>query len=527
MRKGLIIVVVIALVATVGFWIVGKSQPEGASVATVATGQTLPGIPERSIPVEVVRVSRGDIIQETTFNVTYAPNSAVPIIAKVAGTVDRVLVKVGDTVKKGQTLFIIDDRQYTLQVKQAEAAYEAAKANLALAEKGASEEEVEQAEAAVLQAEAGLIGARKGLENAEKMLADRTQFKQAVQSAESQVELAKSQLEAARAGVAQAKSAYENAAAEYNRMQELYNKQMISRQQLDGIRLQYESAKAGYEAAVERLNQAEIGLKAATDALDLAKESYDDPRAMIAQVDSARTQVEVAEAAYQAALARLAMVKKGASEEQLAAIRAQVKQAEAALELARMQLEYTRVTAPIAGQIAQLNVEAGSMAAPGTPAGVITDLSTMKAKAVIPESYINKLSLGQEVVLTANAIPGVTFVGKISSISPMADQQTRQFPIEISVANPDRQLKAGMFGTVSITTGKASDVLIIPVSTVLYRLGQPYVMIVSDGRAKEQPVELGLSDNEYVEVVAGLSEDSVVISKGQHQVQNGSLVEVK
>ncbi len=527
MRKGLIIVVLIALLATVGFFIIGKSQPESAAVATLATGQAQPESSEKSIPVEVVRASRGDLVLQTTFNVTYSANSSIPIIAKVSGTVDKVLVKVGDTVKKGQTLYIIDDRQYALQAAQAEAAYEAAKANLAQIEKGASKEELEQAEAAVIQAEAGLIGAKKGLENSEKILADRTQFKQAVQGAETQVDLAKSQIEAAKTGVTQAKIAYENATSEYNRMQELFSKEMISRQQLDGIRLQYESAKAGYEAAVERLNQAEIGLKAAVEALDLARESYADPRAMVAQVDAAKTQVEVAEAGYQAAVARLAMVKKGASEEQLMAIRAQVKQAKAAVDLARLQLEYTKVTAPIAGQVAQLNVEAGSISAPGSPAGVITDLSTMKALAVIPETYINKLAIGQEVSLTATAMPGTSFVGKISSISPMADPQTRQFPVEISVANADRQLKAGMFGTVSIITGKASDALIIPTSTVMYQHGQPYVYTVVNGRATEQLIDLGLSDNEYVEVVAGLAEDSVVISKGQHQVQNGSLVEVK
>ncbi|MBO8126599.1 MAG: efflux RND transporter periplasmic adaptor subunit [Firmicutes bacterium] len=482
---------------------------------------------EKVVPVETYQVSRGDITQEIELNVTFAPASTVPVVPKVSGTVQEVKVAVGDWVEKGQVLFTIEDRQYRLQVQQAEAAYEAAKANLAQLEKGASEEEIRQAEAAVAQAKASLAGAIKSLENAEQMLADRTQYKQQLQSAETQVELAKSQLEAAKSGVDQAEIAYENAETEYRRMQELFQKDMISRQQLDGVRLQYESAKASYESAVERLRQAEIGLDSAKESLELAQESYSDPISLVGQVDAAEAQVEVAKAGLAAAESRLAAVKKGATKEQLDAAKAQVKQAKTAWELAKLQLEYTQVTAPIFGQVAQLSVEEGGVVAPGNPGCVLVDTRTMEAEVFVPESYINKLSVGDQVPLTATALPGVTFYGTIQTISPMADTRTQQFPVKISVKNEDNQLKAGMFGTVTFVVGTEKDVLIVPVDAVLYDRGQPFVYTVEDGRAQVCEIEVGLESAGMIAVRSGLTEGAQVIIKGQHQVKNGSPVEVR
>lgn len=524
MRKGFIVFAVIALVAVGAFFITNSAQKGGEAVATSApVGQTQ----EKVFPVTAAQAVRNDVLLTSNLNLTFTPSANVPVVAKVSGNVSKVLVSVGDKVAKDAILFTIDDQQYRLQAKQAEAALEAAQANLAQLRKGASTEDLRQAEAAVAQAEASLAGAKKGLENAEKMLTDRTQYKQQLQGAQSQAELAKSQLDAAKVGVEQAKTAYDNAQAEYQRMQELYAKEMISRQQLDGVKLQFESAKAQHESAQERVKQAEIGVRSAQDALVLAQETYDDPLSITSQVDAAKTQYEVAKAGLAAAQARLASIKKGATTEQVDAVEAQVKQAQTALELAQLQLEYTKVTAPISGQVAQLNVQLGSVAAPGSPVAVIVDNSAMKGKAFVPESYINKVAVGQRVALTATALPGVTFYGQVTSVSPMADPQTRQFPIEIKVINEDGKLKAGMFGTVSLVIGEAKNALTIPVSTVLYDRGKPFVYKVVDGRAQEQYIELGLSDDQIVEVLSGLDEGAVIINDGRYQVKNGALVEVK
>jgi multidrug resistance efflux pump len=416
MRKGLTVVIILVVVAVIGYMVTGGPGRKG--VTALDDQEQI-----KTLTVEAIEVARGNVKQVTELNVTYLPYSSVAIIPKAAGTVQEVLVATGEQVKKDQILFVIDDTQSRLQVKQAEAAYEMAKANLAQVEKGASAEELKQIESTVLQA----------------------------------------------------KASYENADAEYKRMEELDKKEMISKKQLEAVELQK----------------------------------------------------KIAEANLAAAEARLTAVQKGASEEQLNVLRAQVKQAKTALEMANLQLSYARVKAPISGIVAQLNVEKGSMAAPSSPAGVILDSSKMKAKAMVPESYINNLKVGEKVTLEAKALPKEIFTGTITAISPLADQLTKQFPVEFMVGNSSNLLKAGMFGTAYLAIGEARDLPVVPISTVLFDGEQPYVFVIEDGRAQRREIKTGLNSGKSLAVLDGLMAGEIVISKGQHQVKNGMLVEVK
>ena len=416
MRKILVGLVIVVAVVVVGFLLTRGPARETLAPEGAAT-------PELRLAVEVVEVSRGDLRETVAVNVTFAPESTVPVIPKTGGTVTRVLAATGDQVQKDQTLFLIDDTHLELQVQQAVAAYEMACAQLAQAQKGASVEDLKQLESAVTQARAS----------------------------------------------------YDNVAAEYARMDELYQREMITRQQLDAVALQKEIAAANLTAAE----------------------------------------------------ARLAAARKGATQEQLDMLEAQVKQAKSALELARLQLSYTRVTAPIAGVLAQFTVEEGSMVSPSAPAGVIINDRKMKAHALVPESYVNALKPGDRILLEAKAVPGTSFTGTVTTVAPLADQTTRQFPVEIAVDNASSLLKAGMTGTAYLTLQEARRQLVIPVGTVLYDGEQAYVYIVEDGYAVRRDIATGLSTGESVVVTAGLDEGMRVISRGQHQVKNGMLVEVR
>lgn len=482
MRKGW--VVLIAVILLVGVVTVVSWNGRDNNLQPAAGDE-----PERPVPVDTVPVTRGDLFRTTNFNVSFHPQSSVPIVPKVTGTVAEVHVGVGDRVREGDLLFVIDDRQYRLQHKQAEAAYQAAQAQLT-------------------QAGVALTGAEQGLANARRMMEERTQYRQQLQAAESQLKLAESQYQAATAGLAQAETAFANAEEDYQRAVELFERKMISRQQLDGAKLQFESAKAAYESALERKNQAKIGVDAAKESLALARDSFNDPLALKQQVDAAKTQYEVARST-------------------LKAVEAQVKQAEVALELAELQLDYTRVRAEISGTIAELNVEKGSVSAPGSPAGLIIDNSKMKAKALVSEGQIKMLASGEMVSLTANAWPGRFFSGRVVTVSPLADRQTRLFPVEIVVDNPGGELRAGMQGVVTLITAGEEDILTLPVDAVLYDRNQPYVYVVEDGRAVRTDITLGLESGDRVAVTANVKEGDLVIIRGQHQIQDGTLVEVR
>ncbi|NLY88941.1 MAG: efflux RND transporter periplasmic adaptor subunit [Firmicutes bacterium] len=383
MRKGWVIFFVILVLLLAGATVALLRRGAGENKPAVMPG---PGaMMEWSVPVETTAVLRGDLVRTATLNVTFLPQSTVPVIPKVSGTVARVHVKVGDRVRKGDVLFEIEDRQYSLGVKQAEAANRSAKA-----------------------------------------------------------------------AVGQAELALANAEEELARAKELYERQMISKQQLDAAGLQYESAKAGYQAAVEGEKQAAI-----------------------------------------------------------------------ALEMAELQLTYTRVTAEIAGTVAELNVEQGSVCAPGTPAGTVIDHSRMKAKVFVPETQVTLIKPGDTVTLTANAWPGKVFSGRVLTVSPLASQQNRQFPVEIIVDNAGGELSAGMLGSVTLVTAVEKDALLIPAAAVLYDGAQTYAYVVENNRAVRREITVSLEGREQVAVATGLAEGDLVITRGQHQVKDGTLVEVK
>ena len=133
-------------------------------------------------------------------------------------------------------------------------------------------------------------------------------------------------------------------------------------------------------------------------------------------------------------------------------------------EMAKLQWEHTRVTAEISGTVAELNVEEGGACATGTPVGTIIDHSKMKAKVFVPETQVVLIKPGDTVTLTANAWPGRVFPGRVLTVSPLADRQNRQFPVEIIVDNSGGELSAGMAGSAALVTAVEKDTLLIPVA---------------------------------------------------------------
>ena len=126
MRKGWVIFfIILALLVVVA--VVLFRGGAGANKPAAMPG----AVTEWAVPVETKAVLRGDLVRTATLNVTFLPQSSVPVIPKVSGNVARVHVQVGDRVRKGDVLFEIEDRQYSLGVKQAEAAHRAAKAAVA------------------------------------------------------------------------------------------------------------------------------------------------------------------------------------------------------------------------------------------------------------------------------------------------------------------------------------------------------------------------------------------------------------
>lgn len=175
--------------------------------ASAPTTQPNPSAsPTKAVPVRVARAKAGQVQKKVRLYGAFAPSHTVAVGPKVAGRLERVLVEVGAQVKKGDLVATLETRELEAQLRQAEAALQAAKANLARVQKGASPEEIAQLEAAVAQADAALSAARSSYYRTKALFDAEVVSRQQLEQAETQMKVAEAQFQQAYQRLAQAKA---------------------------------------------------------------------------------------------------------------------------------------------------------------------------------------------------------------------------------------------------------------------------------------------------------------------------------
>ncbi|HYE69443.1 MAG TPA: efflux RND transporter periplasmic adaptor subunit [Anaerovoracaceae bacterium] len=192
--------------------------------------------------------------------------------------------------------------------------------------------------------------------------------------------------------------------------------------------------------------------------------------------------------------------------------------------LAKLNLDYTRITAPMSGVISAKNMEVGQMAAPGQEAFRIVDLSTLIAESGVSEKDITKLQYGQSVNI--NLQSGEQYMGKIDSISPVTNQMTSTYPISVLIDNPDGKLKAGMFADIEIIFGVNKNSIAIKNTGVINEDGIFSVFVNNNGIAEKRNVQIGIQDEEYTEILDGIKSSDKIICAGQDTLKDGDKVKV-
>jgi HlyD family secretion protein len=262
-------------------------------------------------------------------------------------------------------------------------------------------------------------------------------------------------------------------------------------------RTNYEDAKRKYER-LKRLYDKQIGSK---QDLEAAESTY-----------------KLTEETYNAA--------KLAAQNGVTNARAQLEKARVTYENAKTQLEYTVVRAPISGTIATKDIKVGQYVSSSTTLATVVDLSALKVETDVPEANINSLKLGDPVEVSVKSVSEQPLSGKISAIAPAVDSATLNYPVQIRVPNQRNRLKSGMFATVKLIVNQAERVLAVPLAAVGEEAQRKYVFTIKNGVAVKKNIKTGLSDNEMIQVTAGLTENEAVIVKGLDQVKAGAKVRI-
>lgn len=180
-----------------------------------------------------------------------------------------------------------------------------------------------------------------------------------------------------------------------------------------------------------RVQQADARVAQATAAATKAKQDLDRAEQLFAVRSLTQPDLDAARAQHDAA-------------------RAQVAAARADVDLAHSALRDTDLTAPLAGVILEKRIERGTLAGPGSVAFVLGDVRSVKALFGVPDTIVRTLMPGAPLSLVSDALPGRQFTGRITTISPAADTQSRVFGVEVTIPNADGALKPGMIATVQL-----------------------------------------------------------------------------
>ena len=194
------------------------------------------------------------------------------------------------------------------------------------------------------------------------------------------------------------------------------------------------------------------------------------------------------------------------------AARSMLDDARARLSGAQKQLDATNVLAPYDGIVADRMVNPGDVVAPGSPLFTLVDPSTMRLEAAVPAGQLGAVRLNAPVRFSVTGYPGRTFEGRISSINPSADPQTRQVRLFVRIPNAGSQLVAGLFAEGRVAN-ESRETLTVPQRAVDLRGLTPIVVRLKNGTTERIEVTLGAVDetSERVEIIAGLAAGDTVL----------------
>ncbi|HOO98156.1 MAG TPA: efflux RND transporter periplasmic adaptor subunit [Bacteroidales bacterium] len=201
--------------------------------------------------------------------------------------------------------------------------------------------------------------------------------------------------------------------------------------------------------------------------------------------------------------------------------------AKTTVENSKLQLQKTRIVAPIDGVIVDLPYYTrGTEVASGVTIAKIMDYKTMYMDVQFPEKYITVIKPGQKVNLTNYTIPNDTIIGNITQLSPAIDPDTRTFKGTIAVDNNEYLLRPGMFVKADIITARKDSAIVIQKSIILSRQRGKTVFTVDRGTAVEKVIVTGLENLTEVEVIRGLVKDERIVTSGFETLSNRSKVKI-
>ena len=252
------------------------------------------------------------------------------------------------------------------------------------------------------------------------------------------------------------------------------------------------------------------------------------------QVDDGELKAEVARAEADRDLARQALERTRELIDQQASSQADLERAEATARSTRAQydllslrLARTTVRAPFSGVVGQRFVSVGDYLTTSTRLASLQTVHPQRAAFQVPERYAAALKVGQRVVFRVAALPGKEYAGVVDFVDPVVQLPGRTITVKAEVANPRRELQAGMFIDARLATAVRPNAVVIPEDAILPIQGSSFVWVAKDGKATRREVVLGVRTPGWVETKSGVEAGESVVVGGQERLSEGAPVAPK
>lgn len=247
---------------------------------------------------------------------------------------------------------------------------------------------------------------------------------------------------------------------------------------------------------------------------------YDAPER--ADLAAAAARVGLAKAQYQRSLA---LAPSGAEPVQtLQQRKAELAQAEAAQQQIEARIAQKAVRAPFAGVVGLRKVNLGQYVNAGDPLATITDLDRLYVNFTVPQQRLAQVAPGASITLISDALPGLSFAGRINAVEPQVGADTRNIQAQGILDNRQHVLRPGLYGTVRLELAPLPDAITVPTTAIVTSPSGDTVLVVRNGVATSVPVTTGAHIGDSVVVERGLAAGDVVVTAGQLRIQPGARV---
>ena len=301
----------------------------------------------------------------------------------------------------------------------------------------------------------------------------------------------------------------------------------------------FDQAEAAYKTSVgatlpEDTQKTELDVQNARQALDAQQKVFESREQLFKEgalprkdFDQARVALLQARSQYEIAKKHLDSLNSLVKEQSLKSAGGQLASARGKYMGAEAQLSYSEIRSPIDGVITDRPLYPGEMASSSAALLTVMDVSSVIAKAHVPEADALLLHKGDKAVLSVDGMEDLP--GNVTVVSPALDPNSTTVEIWVQAKNPKRQIRPGVTARISITAQTVRDALAAPAVALLDAAeGQAQIMVIdSTGHAQKRMVKTGIESGQQVQILSGLNAGEEVVTQGAYGLPEGARVTVE